>query len=51
MCLQKEIAGWCGKKSTTKRELLSLIGQLQHACYVGFFKNDSLVNSGKGMHH
>ena len=28
------IASWSGRKSCTKRELLSLIGQLQHACRV-----------------
>lgn len=33
-CLQEEIKSWTGKKSTTKRSLLSLIGQLQHACCV-----------------
>ena len=33
-CLQGEIKSWSGKKSTTKRCLLSLIDQLQHACCV-----------------
>ena len=33
-CIQEEIKLWTGRKSTTKRELLSLIGQLQHACCV-----------------
>ena len=32
--LQKEIREWESKKVCTKRELLSLIGQLQHACCV-----------------
>ena len=32
--LQKEIRKWESKKACTKRELLSLIGQLQHACCV-----------------
>ena len=32
--LQREIRKWGGKKACTKRELLSLIGQLQHACCV-----------------
>ena len=31
---QNEISKWEGKKLCTKRELLSLIGQLQHACCV-----------------
>ena len=32
--LQGEIQRWMGRRSCTKRELLSLIGQLQHACCV-----------------
>ena len=32
--LQSLISLWAGRKSCTKRELLSLIGQLQHACRV-----------------
>ena len=32
--LQREIRMWKGRRSCTKRELLSLIGQLQHACCV-----------------
>ena len=32
--LQGEIKNWTGKHSCTKRSLLSLIGQLQHACCV-----------------
>ena len=32
--LQGEIKSWTGKWSCTKRSLLSLIGQLQHACCV-----------------
>ena len=32
--LQEEIRKWESKKACTKRELLSLIGQLQHACCV-----------------
>ena len=32
--LRHEIIAWSAKKSCSKRELLSLIGQLQHACCV-----------------
>ncbi len=32
--LRREILRWEGRRSCTKRELLSIIGQLQHACYV-----------------
>ena len=32
--LKREIARWQERQSCTKRELLSLIGQLQHACCV-----------------
>lgn len=32
--LQREIRAWKGRRTCTKRELLSLIGQLQHACCV-----------------
>ena len=32
--LQTEIRVWQGRRACTKRELLSLIGQLQHACCV-----------------
>ena len=32
--LQREIRQWTDRRSCTKRELLSLIGQLQHACCV-----------------
>lgn len=32
--LQREIKGWTSRKACSKRELLSLIGQLQHACCV-----------------
>ena len=32
--LQREIREWQGRRSCTKRELLSIIGQLQHACCV-----------------
>ena len=32
--LRSTILSWTGKKSCTKRELLSIIGQLQHACCV-----------------
>ena len=55
--LQKEIVGWSGKKSTTKRELLSLIGQLQHACCVvkpgrSFLRRMiSLSTAAKELHH
>ena len=30
--LRKQVHDWRGKKAATKRELLSLIGSLQHAC-------------------
>ena len=30
--LQTEVRSWRGRKSCSKREFLSLIGQLQHAC-------------------
>ena len=33
-CLQREIRKWKGRCSCSKKELLSLIGQLQHACCV-----------------
>ena len=32
--LQREIRSWSSRKSCTKRELLSLVGQLQHTGYV-----------------
>ena len=32
--LKREILRWQGRRSCTKRELLSLIGHLQHACCV-----------------
>ena len=32
--LQREIRRWTSRRSCTKRDLLSLIGQLQHACCV-----------------
>ena len=32
--LQREIRQWMGRNARTKRELLSLIGQLQHVCCV-----------------
>ena len=32
--LQREIQRWSGRTTCSKRELLSLIGQLQHACCV-----------------
>ena len=32
--LQREISKWTGPRSCSQRELLSLIGQLQHACCV-----------------
>ena len=32
--LQREIGQWMERKGCTKRELLSLVGQLQHTCYV-----------------
>ena len=53
----QEITGWCGKQSTTKRELLSLIGQLQHACCVvkpgrSFLRRMiSLSTVAKELHH
>ena len=32
--LRNSISGWCSRRACTKRELLSLIGQLQHAASV-----------------
>ena len=55
--LQREIAQWMGKSSCTKRELLSLIGQLQHACCVvrpgrTFLRRMiSLAKMAKQLHH
>ena len=31
---REEVTNWQGRKSCTKKELLSLIGLLQHACRV-----------------
>ena len=55
--LQREIARWSRTRSTTKRELLSLIGQLQHACCVvkpgrSFLRRMiSLSTIAKELHH
>ena len=32
--LKSAITEWVGRKNATKREVLSLVGQLQHACKV-----------------
>ena len=52
--LQREIRQWTSRRSCTKRELLSLIGQLQHACCVVqpgrtyiLKTNDQLINYGE----
>ena len=55
--LQEEIKRWKHTRSTTKRELLSLIGQLQHACCVvrpgrSFLRRMiSLSTVAKELHH
>ena len=55
--LQEEIKWWKHTRSTTKRELLSLIGQLQHACCVvrpgrSFLRRMiSLSTVAKELHH
>ena len=55
--LQQEIKKWTEKRATTKRELLSLIGQLQHACCVvkpgrSFLRRMiSLSTIPKQLHH
>ena len=55
--LQREITWWMGRSSCTKRELLSLIGQLQHACCVvrpgrTFLRRMiSLAKVAKQLHH
>ena len=55
--LQREIRSWSSRKSCTKRELLSLVGQLQHAgCVVRpgrtFLRRMiSLSTIPKGLHH
>ena len=55
--LQREITQWMGRSSCTKRELLSLIGQLQHACCVvrpgrTFLRRMiSLAKVAKQLHH
>ena len=51
--LRREIHLWEGRKSCTKRELLSIIGQLQHACYVikpgrSFLRQ--MIELSKGVH-
>ena len=35
ICLTSTIIEWLDRKNVTKREILSLMGQLQHACKVG----------------
>ena len=55
--LQREIKQWSRRRSTSKRELLSLIGQLQHACCVvrpgrSFLRRMiSLSTVAKELHH
>ena len=55
--LQGEIRRWEGKRSCSKRELLSLIGQLQHACCVvkpgrSFLRRMiDLARVAKELHH
>ncbi len=55
--LMRMIKGWGDRKSCTKRELLSLIGSLQHACCVvrpgrTFLRRMiDLAASVKGLHH
>jgi len=55
--LQTEIGKWTGRHSCIKRELLSLIGQLQHACCVvkpgrSFLRRMiSLSTVAKELHH
>ena len=55
--LQDEIRRWEGKRSCSKRELLSLIWQLQHACCVvkpgrSFLRRMiDLARVGKELHH
>ena len=55
--LKAEIVKWLSRKSCTKRELLSLIGQLQHACCVvkpgrTFLRRMiSLSTVAKELHH
>ena len=55
--LQAEIGRWAGRQSCTKRDLLSLIGQLQHACCVvkpgrSFLRRMiSLSTVAKELHH
>ena len=57
MRLKREIRSWWDKRSTTKRELLSLIRQLQHACCVvrpgrSFLRRMiSLSTVAKELHH
>ena len=57
MRLQREIRGWSERKAGSKRELLSLIGQLQHACCVvkpgrSFLRRMiSLSTVAKELHH
>ena len=55
--LQSEIRWWMGRSSCMKRELLSLIGLLQHACCVvrprrTFLRQMiSLSKAAKELHH
>ena len=55
--LQVEIRRWASKSSCTKRELLSLVGQLQHACCVvrpgrTFLRRMISLSKGvKELHH
>ena len=34
ICMKSTITEWVGRKKATEREILSLAGQLQHACKV-----------------
>ena len=55
--LKQEIRSWAQRRSCTKRELLSLIGQLQHACCVvkpgrSFLRRMiSLSTVARDLHH
>ena len=55
--LQREIQRWRGRKTCSKRELLSLIGQLQHTCCVvkpgrSFLRRMiELARVAKELHH
>ena len=46
--LQREISKWAGRRSCSKRELLSLIGQLQHACCTASITSEASGSWGCG---